>query len=213
MYFKVRRMVDSVVALIMIVVLFPLMIALAIWIKTDSEGPIIFKQKRIPYDMYKFRSMVQNAQNMGTGVFCFEGDPRVTKSGAFLRKTSLDELPQLLNIIKGEMSFVGPRPPVVGFFPEYSDLDEQYKIRFSVLPGITGLAQCIGRNELTWGEKVKYDNLYVAKVNKYGFFYDLKIWFLTIKRVFLMKDIAETQANKQKSQEELMQMVKRNEDN
>ena len=151
-------------------------------------------------------TMIQNAQNIGTGVYSFSGDPRITKIGSVLRKTSLDELPQLWNIIKGEMAFVGPRSPVDGYFPEYSQLSDMYKKRFSVLPGITGLAQCVGRNELSWDEKVKYDNLYIEKIKKYGIFYDIKIWFMTIRRVLLMRNVEESEENMKKNQEILKKM-------
>lgn len=213
MYFKVRRAIDTIIALLMFLVLSPLLLILAIWVKVDSKGPVIFKQKRIgkdgvPYSMYKFRSMVQNAQNMGTGVFSFAGDPRITKAGAVLRKTSLDELPQLWNIVKGDMAFVGPRSPVVGHFPNYEDLTDEYKKRFSVLPGITGLAQCVGRNELSWDEKINYDNQYIDNVNKYGILYDVKIWFMTLKRVFSMSSVEETSENMEKSQEAFKKMTK-----
>lgn len=208
MYFFIRRIIDTIIALIAIIILFPLLLVLGIAVKLDSDGPAIFKQERIgknfkPYKMYKFRSMVVNAQNMGTGVYCFAGDPRVTKVGAFLRKTSLDELPQLWNIIKGDMAFVGPRSPVVGHFPEYETLNEAYRRRFTVLPGITGLAQITGRNELSWDEKVKYDNIYIDKVNKYGIFYDIKMWVLTFVRVLSMKDVEETQENMEKNKTSL----------
>ena len=197
----------------MILGLLPVLIVISILIKVDSDGPIIFKQKRIgingiPYNMWKFRTMVQNAQNMGTGVFSFAGDPRITKIGAFLRKTSLDELPQLVNILKGDMAFVGPRSPVVGHFPEYEDLKDEYKKRFSVLPGITGLAQCVGRNDFTWEEKTRYDILYIENVKKYGFFYDLKIWFMTVKRVLSMKNIDESVENMERSKQALRNMTK-----
>lgn len=213
MYFKVRRVIDTIIALLMLVVLSPLLLVISIWVKIDSKGSVIFKQKRIgkdgvPYNMYKFRSMVQNAQNMGTGVFSFVGDPRITRAGVILRKTSLDELPQLVNIVKGDMAFVGPRSPVVGHFPEYDNLTDEYKKRFSVLPGITGLAQCVGRNELPWDEKTKYDNLYIDNVKKYGFFYDIKIWFMTFKRVFSMNSVEETIENMEKSKEALKKMTK-----
>lgn len=215
MYFKVRRIIDTIIASLMLFVLSPLLLIIAIWVKIDSSGPIIFKQKRIgkdgiSYDMYKFRTMIQNAQNMGSGVFSFVGDPRITKAGVFLRKTSLDELPQLWNIVKGDMAFVGPRSPVVGHFPEYNDLKDEYKKRFSVLPGITGLAQCVGRNELTWAEKSELDNEYIAKVNKYGIIYDIKIWFMTFKRVFSMRNVEESEENMEKSKAALRAMVKTN---
>ncbi len=213
MYFKVRRVIDTIIALLMLFILLPVLLIIALWIKIDSKGTVIFKQKRIgkngiSYDIYKFRTMVQDAQNMGTGVFSFAGDPRITKVGAFLRKTSLDELPQLWNIVKGDMAFVGPRSPVVGHFPEYNDLKDEYKKRFSVLPGITGLAQCVGRNELPWDEKVVLDNQYIDNVKKYGIIYDIKIWCMTFKRVFSMNDVEESAENMEKSKIALRNMVK-----
>ena len=98
------------------------------------------------------------------------------------------------------MAIIGPRSPVVGHFPEYDTLSDEYKKRFSVLPGITGLAQVTGRNELLWDEKVKYDNIYIDKVKKYGIFYDIKILFLTVGRVFSMSDVSETEENMAKNE-------------
>lgn len=205
MYFVIRRIVDAVLSVIALIILLPVLFVIAIAIKVDSKGPVIFKQLRIGkngknYYMYKFRTMVPNAQNMGTGVYSFKGDPRITRVGNFLRKTSLDELLQLWNVIKGDMALVGPRSPVYGHFPDYQTLNEAYKRRFNVLPGITGLAQITGRNELLWDEKVKYDNIYIDKVKKYGPLYDIKILFLTVVRVFSMNDVYETQENMKKNE-------------
>lgn len=204
MYLVVKRILDTIIACVMLIVISPILLIVAIAVRIDSKGPAIFKQDRIgkdfkPFKMYKFRSMVVNAQNMGTGVYAFAGDPRITKVGRIIRKTSLDELPQLWNIIKGDMAFVGPRAPVVGHFPEWDELDDAYKRRFTILPGITGLAQVTGRNELPWDEKVKYDNIYIDKIDKYGIFYDIKMWFMTFIRVFSMKDVEESQENMEKN--------------
>ena len=205
MYFAIRRIFDALISFVALIVLLPVLLIISLAIVIDSKGGVFFKQLRIGkngrhYYMYKFRTMIPNAQNMGTGVYSFKDDPRITKVGRFLRKTSLDELPQLWNVVKGDMALVGPRSPVVGHFPEYETLSPDYKRRFSVLPGITGLAQVTGRNELLWDEKVKYDNIYIDKVKKYGPLYDLKILFLTVGRVFSMHDVSETKENMEKNE-------------
>ncbi len=206
MYLAIRRWIDALISIILLLILFPILLIISLAIVIDSKGGVVFKQLRIGkngkhYYMYKFRTMLPNSQNTGSGVYTFKGDSRVTKVGRFLRKTSLDELLQLWNVIKGDMALIGPRSPVVGHFPEYETLNEQYKRRFSVLPGITGLAQVKGRNELLWDEKVKYDNEYIDKVKKYGLFYDIKILFLTVVRIFSMKSTEETQENMLKNEE------------
>lgn len=205
-YFSIRRIIDTIIALIALIILSPVLLIVGIAICLESKGSAIFKQKRIglngkPYDMYKFRSMVKNAQNMGTGVYSFEGDPRITKVGHFIRRTSIDELPQLWNIVKGDMAFIGPRSPVVGHFPEWDTLNDAYKRRFTVLPGISGLAQCVGRNDFDWEEKVKWDNIYIDKLQKYHILYDIKIWLMTFARVFSMSDVAEKQENMEKNKQ------------
>lgn len=192
----IKRFFDIFLSLVAIIILSPVMLIITVAIKLDSEGPALFKQERLTkngrvFIMYKFRTMIENAEHMGTGLFNYANDFRVTRVGKFLRKSSLDELPQLFNIIKGDMSLVGPRPPVSYELGKYEDLSEEYKRRFTVLPGITGLAQVSGRNELSWDEKVKYDNKYIDLFYKYGVLIDIKIILLTIINVFKMKDIYE----------------------
>ena len=163
-------------------------------IKIDSPGPAIFKQERLGlngkvFNIYKFRSMCQDAEKKGTGVYSLKGDPRVTKVGRFIRATSIDELPQLINILKGEMSFIGPRPTLT-YHPwkleEYTD--EQMK-RFKVRPGVTGLAQINGRKDIPWDERIIYDVNYVENLS---FMLDLKILLKTIVKVFKMSDNVNT---------------------
>jgi lipopolysaccharide/colanic/teichoic acid biosynthesis glycosyltransferase len=192
----IKRVFDILLSFIAIILLSPLLFILTIAIKVDSRGPALFRQGRLNkygkvFTIYKFRTMVENAEQMGTGLFNYADDFRVTNVGKYLRKTSLDELPQLFNIIKGDMSIVGPRPPVTYELGEYEDLSDEYKRRFTVLPGITGLAQVCGRNEISWDEKVKYDNHYIDLFKKYGVLLDFKIIFLTVFSVFKMKDIYE----------------------
>lgn len=199
-YFFFRRILDTLVSLFFLILLSPGLLLIGLAVKLDTKGPAVFKQMRIgkngkPYRMYKFRTMVTDAQNMGTGVYSFAGDSRITKVGRFLRKTSLDELLQLWNVVKGDMAIVGPRSPVVNHFPDYETLNDDYKRRFSVLPGITGLAQVVGRNDFSWDEKTKYDNIYIDKIQKFGPLYDIKIIFLTVKRVFSMSDVSEKPEN------------------
>ena len=198
MYQFVKRTVDLSVSVIGLIVLAPLFLIIGIAIKVDTKGPIFFRQARVglrgkPFQVYKFRSMVVGAQTMGTGLFNYEGDPRVTKVGHFLRETSLDELPQLLNIVKGEMAVVGPRPCVVGgTLGDYEDWPPQYKKRVEVRPGVTGLAQVNGRNALSWEEKIVYDDEYVDALMCHGFTTDIKILLKTIKVVFSRESIYET---------------------
>ena len=167
----IKRSFDLICSVIAMIILFPIFIIICIIIKIDSKGPILFKQNRRTKDgkvfkMYKFRSMVINAEKMGTGLFNYKDDPRVTKVGRILRSTSLDELPQLINVIKGEISIVGPRPCVVNELGEFDTLNKKYKKRFKVKGGITGLAQVEGRNENSWEEKVTLDNEYIDLFEK-----------------------------------------------
>lgn len=191
-----KRLFDILVSAFAMLILIPVWIVTAIAIKVDSKGPILFKQDRRTKDgrifkMYKFRSMVINAENMGAGLFNYKDDPRVTKVGRFLRNSSIDELPQLLNVLKGDISIVGPRPSVTYELGDYETLNKKYKKRFSMKGGITGLAQVKGRNENSWDEKVTLDNQYIDRFKKEGIWLDLRIMWWTIKRVFQHNDIYE----------------------
>ena len=193
-----KRVFDIVSSFCAIVVLTPLWIVVGIWIKLDSEGPILFKQGRRTKDgrvfkMWKYRSMVVSAENIGSGLFSYDNDPRITKSGAILRKTSIDELPQLFNVLKGDISVVGPRPCVTYELGDFDTLNKKYKKRFQMKGGITGLAQCKGRNENSWDEKVTLDNEYIDRFKKEGFWLDIKIIWWTIAKVFQSANINEEQ--------------------
>lgn len=185
----IKRAFDIISSGIGIILLTPVWIGVAIAIKKDSKGPVFFKQGRRTkngrvFQMYKFRSMVVDAEKMGTGLFNYENDPRVTKIGRKLRDSSIDELPQLFNIFKGDMSVVGPRPCVTYELGDFDTLNKKYKKRFQVKAGLTGLAQIKGRNDISWDEKVTYDNEYVDLFEKYGFLIDIKIGIESIFKAF-----------------------------
>jgi len=180
-----KRFFDLVLSLLMLVVSSPILLITAIAIKVESKGPAIFIQQRVGkggkvYDMYKFRSMCVGAEQQEGGVFCKKGDARVTKVGAFIRATSIDELPQLVNIIKGEMSLIGPRPVLTYYPKEWSEYTQEELKRFDVLPGVTGWAAVHGRKTNTVEARFAYDNYYVENLS---FGLDIKIFFLTIKSV------------------------------
>lgn len=202
MYQYIKRILDIILGIITLILLSPIMIITSVLIRIDSKGPIIFKQQRVGkngkhFTIYKFRTMVENAEKMGTGLDSYENDTRVTKIGKFLRNSSLDEFPQLFNILKGDMSFVGPRPPVTYHPYKYDDYPADAKRRFEARPGVTGYAQVNGRNELSWEEKFKYDLYYVDKV---CLLLDLKIFILTIFKVIKMEGSYDLKQNtKEKS--------------
>ena len=194
----IKRLFDICSSAVAIIILIPLWIIVAIAIKLDSKGPVLFKQGRRTKDgkvfmMWKFRSMVVNAENMGSGLFSYDNDPRITKVGAFLRRTSIDELPQLFNVLIGDISVVGPRPCVTYELGDFDTLNRKYKKRFDMKGGITGLAQCKGRNENSWDEKVILDNEYIDLFSKEGFWLDIKILWWTISKVFQSANINEEQ--------------------
>ncbi len=191
-----KRFFDIVLCITALILLTPIWLIIAVAVKCDSKGPVLFSQGRRTrhgriFKMYKFRTMLVNAENMGAGLFNYENDPRVTKVGRFLRATSLDELPQLWNVIKGDISIVGPRPCVSYELGDFETLNKKYKKRFEVRGGITGLAQVKGRNENSWDEKVTYDNIYIDKFKAQGIWLDIKILMLTAAKVFKKQDIYE----------------------
>ncbi len=196
----IKRLFDIISSGLLALILTPLWIIISIAIKVDSKGPVFFKQGRRTKDgrvfqMLKFRSMVVNAEQMGAGLFNYENDPRVTKVGRFLRNTSIDELPQLFNIVKGDMSVVGPRPCVTYELGDFDTLNKRYKRRFEVKAGLTGLAQVKGRNDISWDDKVGYDNQYVDEFKRIGVLADIKILFESVIKVFKKEDIYENKAD------------------
>ncbi len=193
----IKRLFDIVISLVAIIILTPIWVVVAILIKLDSEGPIFFRQGRRTingrvFSMYKYRSMIVNAENLGAGLFNYENDPRVTKIGRKLRDSSIDELPQLFNILKGDMSLVGPRPCVTYELGDFDTLNKRYKKRFQMKAGLTGLAQVKGRNDIKWDEKVNWDNKYIDTFKKYGVIFDITILFESVFKVFMKDSIYES---------------------
>lgn len=206
--FFIKRVFDLYFGVLGLILLSPLLVLLAAGIRLDSKGPILFKQARLglnkqPYNIYKFRSMVVNAESMEAGIFNVVNDKRITKFGDFLRNTSLDELPQFINIIKGDMSFVGPRPPVTYELGNLDKLMPEFEGRFTMKPGVTGLAQVSGRNELSWDEKVVFDNQYIALFNKWGILIDIKLILLTIVKVIKNEGSHEIAENVEKDRQRI----------
>lgn len=190
-YCLIKRCLDIMMAIILLMILLPLMIGIVIVIRLSSGKPVIFKQTRIgkgktPFVLYKFRTMVVGAQNMGKGVQTVENDSRITPIGRFLRVTSLDELPQLSNILLGSMSFVGPRPVLPDHPKKLVDYSTEESLRFSVKPGLTGWAQIHGRGSISWDEKLKYDAEYAKNMS---FVLDTKIAWRTVLTVLSRSDV------------------------
>lgn len=185
MYKYIKRAIDLILSLILICCLSPILVLVAIAIKADSKGPVIFKQKRLglngkPFNIFKFRSMIVNAEKQGSGVYSFKGDSRITRVGKFIRATSIDELPQLFNILKGDMALIGPRPALTYHPWPYEQYTDHQKHMFDVLPGVTGWAQVNGRKEVPWPERIKLNVWYAQN---YSFVLDVKIFILTIFKV------------------------------
>lgn len=188
MYKVVKRILDIVASFIGLVVAAIPMLIVALLIKIDSRGPVFFKQKRIglhgkEFYIYKFRSMIVDAEK--AGVYSDDKDKRLTRMGKILRKTSVDEVPQFINILKGEMSFIGPRPPLTYHPWPIEEYTDEQKRMFDVRPGITGWAQVNGRKNVEWNRRIELNVWYVDNMS---FLLDLKIFFLTAFKVFSNAD-------------------------
>ena len=189
----IKRLIDFFGSLIGSIIISPILIVIALLIKLTSKGPVFFKQERLGKDgktfkILKFRTMVMNAEKIGDGLSVkSENDNRITKIGKLLRATSLDELPQLFNVILGQMSLVGPRPPVTYFpYNGYDNYPEWAKKRFTMRPGVTGLTQVTVRNSVSWDERIEVDNKYIESFNVW---FDIKILFRTLGRIFKSENI------------------------
>lgn len=202
-YRAVKRFLDVTASFLGLVLLSSLLLAVSILIKIDSRGPVIFRQKRIGrngkvFEIYKFRSMCVGAEKTGSGVYSGKGDARVTRIGKILRATSIDELPQLLNILKGEMSFVGPRPPLTYHPWKYEEYTDLQKRMFEVRPGITGWAQVNGRKDVEWHKRIELNVWYVDHMS---LLLDIKIMFMTAFKVLTNADNENSGATVNKSTE------------
>ena len=189
-YMVFKRGMDIVISGIGLIIASPIMLLTAVLIKIDSPGKVLFMQERIGKDgkvfkIAKFRSMCTGAEHTGSGVYSGKNDARVTRVGKFIRATSVDELPQLLNILKGDMSLIGPRPPLT-YHPWTIDkyTDEQMHM-FDVRPGITGWAQIHGRKSVEWNKRIELNIWYVRHIS---FWLDLKIFFMTFLKVLRNDD-------------------------
>ena len=190
MYLIFKRACEVVLSFIALIILSPVLLITAIAVKLDSPGPVIFKQDRLGrggrvFKIYKFRSMCENAEHTGSGVYSGADDMRVTKVGKIIRATSIDELPQLVNILKGDMSFVGPRPPLTYHPWDISEYTEEQLHMFDVRPGITGWAQVHGRKDVEWHKRIELNCWYVDHVSLW---LDLKILFTTVVKVLKNED-------------------------
>ncbi len=191
MYKKyIKRFIDIILSALALIVLFIPMLIVALIIKIDSPGPVIFKQERLGrygkvYTMYKFRSMCVGAEHTGSGVYSGKGDSRVTKVGKVLRATSIDELPQLINVIKGDMSIIGFRSPLTYHPWTWDEYTDEQKRMFEVRPGLSGWAQIHGRKNVEWNDRIAMNIWYVDHVS---FLLDVKIIFLTVIKVVKNED-------------------------
>ena len=176
----ISRVSDVVIAGELLVVTSPLLLASVVAIRLESRGPAFYKQRRVgrhgaPFELWKLRTMVPGAEAMGAGIYVLEGDPRITRVGRFLRRFSLDELPNLINVLRGDMAIVGPRPTIQEQVDRYTDRQRR---RLEVKPGITGWAQVNGRTSLPWPERIELDVWYV---DHRSLWLDLKILLKTAR--------------------------------
>ncbi len=190
----VKRIIDIFIAVLVLIVGAIPMLIVALLIKIESPGPVLFKQERIGRDckvfkIIKFRSMCVNAEHTGSGVYSGKGDARVTKVGRIIRATSIDELPQFINVLKGEMSLIGPRPPLTYHPWPIEEYTEEQLRMFEVRPGLTGWAQVNGRKDVEWHRRIELNVWYVDHVS---FGLDFKIFFMTIFKIFTNADNANT---------------------
>lgn len=186
----IKRYLDIVLASVALALAWPIMAITALAIKLDSPGPVIFKQKRLGYhgrefDFYKFRSMVVNAEHTGSGVYSDKNDARVTRVGRIIRATSIDELPQLVNILRGDMSCIGPRPPLTYHPWPIEKYTASQKRMFDVRPGVTGWAQVHGRKDVEWHKRIRMNVWYVGHCSLR---LDIIIFFMTIYKVLTNAD-------------------------
>lgn len=184
-----KRALDIVLSALALVILSPVLLVAAISIRLDSKGRVIFAQKRLglggkEFTFYKFRSMTVGAEHTGSGVYSEAGDPRVTKVGKILRATSIDELPQLYNVLRGDMSLVGPRPPTYHPWP-IGEYTEEQRHMFDVRPGLTGWAQVNGRKAVEWNRRIEMNVWYSRNLS---FRLDLKILWMTVAKVLTNAD-------------------------
>jgi len=184
----IKRFLDIVLAWVILILSSPVLLIIFLAVKLDSPGPAVFAQRRLgrdgkEFDMYKFRTMVLNAEE--GGVYSDSHDPRVTRVGRFLRKTSLDELPQCINILKGDMSFIGFRPPLTYHPWPWEEYTPEQRKMFTLRPGITGWAQVNGRRTVEWHKRIELNVWYAENVS---FLLDCKILLRTVLKVLLNVD-------------------------
>lgn len=186
----IKRLLDCIIsALAFVICLIPMLIV-SLLIKLDSPGPVLFRQERIGKDgkvfqILKFRSMCVNAEHTGSGVYSGRNDSRVTRIGRILRTTSIDELPQVINILRGDMALIGPRPPLTYHPWPWEEYTAEQRRMFAVRPGITGWAQVHGRKDVEWHKRIELNVWYVDHVS---FLLDVRIFFMTIFKVLSNAD-------------------------